>query len=358
MSGAFAAAALQLRALGLAPIPCQGDDGKVPGIRTRTWKGAPKEETYRQLILRFPDENIGLLTGLSRIFVVDIDEATMLAEMLRRFGYTPLMVETPSGGIHLYYRAHGEPCHNMRQSEGLPIDLKGIGGFTVCPPSVRPSGPHKGGRYRLVRGDWEAVRDLPPINPGSLPAALQKPLKAISEASQRKLIEDDFIPDGERGIKLLRIAQELAPDAPDKATLLGQMLLINQQLCIPPATEARVRSAVNSAWKYQQEDRNFAKTGPQVFHPFDEIKTLMGIPGGGNAYFLLGMLRMRYFRGEPFAISPRAMAREDVMAGWSEREYRAARELLVELGCLIEVRPGGRGPRDPALFNLGRKNHG
>jgi hypothetical protein len=37
------------------------------------------------------EENVGLLTRLSRIFVVDLGEANMLADMLRRFGVDPLM---------------------------------------------------------------------------------------------------------------------------------------------------------------------------------------------------------------------------------------------------------------------------
>ena len=171
MSGAFAAEALNLHALGLAPIPCSAnDDGKTPAIATKRWTRRPGANRLRQLVLRFPEANVGILTGLSRIFVVDIDQAHLAEDMIRRFGATPLMVETPSGGIHLYYRASGERCGDLRRTEQLPVDLKGIGGFIVVPPSVRPAGEHAGKLYRIVEGTWEDVARLPTIKPGSLPA--------------------------------------------------------------------------------------------------------------------------------------------------------------------------------------------
>ena len=93
MSGAFAAEALKLHALGLAPIPCSAnDDGKAPAIATKRWTRRPGANRLRQLVLGFPEENVGILTGLSRIFVVDIDQAHLAEDMIRRFGATPLMV--------------------------------------------------------------------------------------------------------------------------------------------------------------------------------------------------------------------------------------------------------------------------
>jgi|HubBroStandDraft_1064217.scaffolds.fasta_scaffold140750_2 hypothetical protein len=167
--GPFATAALQLHSYGLAPIPCSAnDDGKSPGIRTRGWKAPPGAEVLRQFALDFPRAHVGILTGLSRVSVVDIDDAHQVGDMIQRFGSTPLMIETPSGGIHLYYRASGERCANLRKPERLPVDIKGAGGFVVVPPSVRPSGPHAGKLYRFAEGSWEDVARLPTMKPGSL----------------------------------------------------------------------------------------------------------------------------------------------------------------------------------------------
>jgi len=124
----------------------------------------------RQLVLRFPEANIGILTGPSRLCVVDVDstDERLVAEMLRRFGITPLMIETPSGGKHLYFRLSGEYCRNLRKSDGLPVDIKATGGFLVVPDSIRLCGEHAGKPYRIVKGAWDEVARLPPIKPGSL----------------------------------------------------------------------------------------------------------------------------------------------------------------------------------------------
>jgi hypothetical protein len=356
MSGAFAAAALQLRALGLVPIPCSGDeddDGKTPGFTFANWKKYPPGlKRYEQFVLRFPEENIGLLPGWSHLTVIDNDDPSLEDEVEYRFGRTPLIVGTPSDHTQRYFRSSGERCGTLRKSEGLAIDIKGIGGFVVCPPSIRPSGAHKGKPYRLLEGRWEDVRRLPALKAGNLPGKPQKPQKADYPAPER-----EPIPDGRRHIDLLSLAIQFARQAPDKATLRGNVHWANMR-CVPILPGNDVEDIVDWAWKCQQEGHNFADTGPQVFHSFREIETFQQMRGGGSAYFLLGVLRKLYFRGEPFAISPRAMARKDVMAGWSERDYREARDLLVSLGCLTKVQSGGRGPRDPALFSLGRKVHG
>jgi len=170
VQGPFASAALRLHAYGLIPIPCGGDDGKVPGARSKRWKNRPGGEVMRQLVLRFPEANIGILTGPSRLCVVDVDstDERLVAEMLRRFGITPLMIETPSGGKHLYFRLSGEYCRNLRKSDGLPVDIKATGGFLVVPDSIRLCGEHAGKPYRIVKGAWDEVARLPPIKPGSL----------------------------------------------------------------------------------------------------------------------------------------------------------------------------------------------
>ena len=339
--GPFAREALHLRKLGLAPIPCGGDDGKVPAIRTRTWNGAPREETYRQLVRRFRDENIGLLTGPSRLFVVDIDQARLADDMIRRFGATPLMVQTPSGGVHLYYRAQGERCANLRQSEGLPVDLKGVGGLVIAPPSRRLTGEHEGKLYSIVQGRWEDVARLRPVKPGSLPTNRQSVPKPM--------------PEGTRGNELFRHAMIEARSCDTFEQLLDKLRWINEESCQPPVEDARVVRTANSAWRYQQVGRNFVGNGAkrQVFNFVSEIEAFQKARGGSDACLLLQVLRTVHFDGGPFALSPRSMARDGVMAGWSERQFREARELLIDIGSLVMVHQGGRGPHDPSLFAFG-----
>ena len=76
-----------------------------------------------------------------------------LDEMVSRFGSTPLMMETPRGGFHLWYRHAGETSVNLRH-QGIDVDVNARGGVVLVPPSFRPSGAHAGKVYRIRQGSW------------------------------------------------------------------------------------------------------------------------------------------------------------------------------------------------------------
>jgi hypothetical protein len=341
VSGAFAAEALNLRALGLAPIPCSAnddDDGKTPAIAFKNWTRRPGAKQLHELALRFPEANVGILTGLSRIFVVDIDQAHLAEDMIRRFGATPLRVETPSGGIHLYYRASGERCGDLRRTEGLSVDFKGIGGFVVVPPSVRPSGKHAGKLYRILEGTWEDVARLPTIKPGSLPAP--------ATAQQGR---PDRIQDGVRHDELFRhgLREVKACDTLD--ALVDRLRWINES-CDPPLPDADVVKTACSAWDYEQEGRNLVGRGKLLTTPDAMFKALISRPRGVDALALHLLLRSTHKAGAQFAVSSKAMARDQTLPGWSHVRVRKAKDILVDGGFLKVVSWGGSGPHDPAQF--------
>ena len=100
-----------------------------------------------------PDANVAIRTGKeSGIWVLDIDgsegKATLieLQEKHGELGDPSLIVETPGGGLHLYYPYPliGEVgCRaNMRPG----IDVRGDGGYVIAPPSIHPNG----GRYEWL----------------------------------------------------------------------------------------------------------------------------------------------------------------------------------------------------------------
>ena len=68
----FADAALVLRGHGLAPVPLGGDDGKVPLVRYRTWEKLPGRHFLESEVNKHHTANVGILTGLSGITVVDV----------------------------------------------------------------------------------------------------------------------------------------------------------------------------------------------------------------------------------------------------------------------------------------------
>lgn len=73
-----------------------------------------------------------------------------------------------------------------------------------------------------------------------------------------------------------------------------------------------------------------------------------------DAYVLWHALRWAHCADrEPFAISCKAMAREQTIDGWADRKrYARARDWLLAHGGLVRLHAGGKGRGDPHLYRL------
>jgi hypothetical protein len=165
----FAEKALDYAQRGPAVIRCPGDDGKSPRgaiAGYHRWKKAPGPRSIRKFAVNWGDANIGIIPSLSGLTVADVDEGGKDAEkIIRRAGDTPLIIGTPSGGLHLYYRSNGERSSNLR-SAGFSVDVRGSSaGIIIVPPSFRRSDCVP---YKFERGNWDDLDRLPYARPGSL----------------------------------------------------------------------------------------------------------------------------------------------------------------------------------------------
>lgn len=99
---------------------------------------------------QFADTNaFGFTTGpRSNITVLDVDttDERILANALDHHGQTPLVIRSGSGKFHAYYRNNGER-RRIRPWRGLPIDVLGVGGYAVAPPSKAAKG-----QYEIIQG--------------------------------------------------------------------------------------------------------------------------------------------------------------------------------------------------------------
>jgi hypothetical protein len=117
------------------------------------WHGVKDATTHPARIAQwwaaYPSANVGIATGeASGVFVVGPDGQggiDALADLERRYGALP---ETPTartggGGHHRYFRwpASGG-ITNRQKHQGLPIDVRGEGGYAVAPPSQNGTGPY------------------------------------------------------------------------------------------------------------------------------------------------------------------------------------------------------------------------
>lgn len=344
MSGAFASAALDLHARGLAVIPTGKADGKSPLVKGWTvWRGQHRS-TVEQFIKKHGSANLGVITGLSRLTIVDCDDEKTLADAESLFGESPLVTRSPRGGGHLWFRSNGERCANLR-SEGLNIDVKGQGGFVLAPPSQRPNG----GLYRLERGTWDELARLPTIKAGSLPDRSAPSIEAPPRLRT--------VPNGARHNELftsLLVRAEWC-NSLDELVIDGHAINAGFNPPIGADNQAErgdVEKTARSVWRMKMQGRLIVpgREGTLMLHSEHERLD-------ADAFYLLAFIRRQHSkRPDPFALSPKAMEKAQSLPGWGKRRYGMAIGQLMAAKKLIRIHKGGRKKGDPSLYRMGTAN--
>lgn len=166
-------AALRLAGAGAYVFPCE-PGGKRPACRNGFKDATRDPDTIRGWWTRRPDCNVGIDCGRSGLAVIDLDGPIGLAcwtELLERHPDTAqtLRARTPSGGEHHYYRAdRGRPLRSTAAQLAERVDTRGVGGYVVAPPSVRPDGT-----YTWL--DTAELERLPVVPPWLLDALEPRP---------------------------------------------------------------------------------------------------------------------------------------------------------------------------------------
>lgn len=152
--------------------------GKHPRIRWEIYQWrAPREDDLEAWLRRWPDSNLGVVTGaISGLVVLDVDPRNggddELSALEHRHGALPPTpeVQTGGGGMHFYF-AHPEvPVATTIIGRG--VDLKADGGLVVVPPSLHVSGQ----RYQWEPGADPYALPLAELPPWLHPTASDRPL--------------------------------------------------------------------------------------------------------------------------------------------------------------------------------------
>jgi Bifunctional DNA primase/polymerase, N-terminal/Primase C terminal 2 (PriCT-2) len=158
-------AALEYARRGWPIFPCGGD--KKPRTKHGFLDASADEQKVRSWWTKWPKASIGLACGAAGVFVVDLDvdkekglDAVSLFEQLRdsrRHG-SGLVVRTPRGGRHLYYRMPTPAVTSTSRGEKhatLPgVDLRGEGGYAILPSPADP-------KRIFEDGDIEDIGEAP-----------------------------------------------------------------------------------------------------------------------------------------------------------------------------------------------------
>jgi len=132
-----------------------------------------------QMFTRHPKAGVGLLMGTEispecYVFALDVDFRSegdiSLRKLIRLCGKlpdTPIVI-TPGGGLHYYLTSSSAVRSGPAGREWPGIDLKGVGGYVVAPPSIHPNGrPYRHARrpHDGFSGGSSIIRTLRPSEP-------------------------------------------------------------------------------------------------------------------------------------------------------------------------------------------------
>ena len=232
--------------------------GKCPLLKGWTSKATTDEATIRLWWARWPDANVGILTGeASDLLVIDIDNRHGGAESWRRLEaeHGPL-AQTPTvqtgDGVHRYYQYEDIGVKNGALI-APGIEVRTTEGSVVAAGSRH----HGGAAYRWLDGAGPDDVPLAPF-PQEL---LQRPQPTLAPAEPASL----YFSEGHRNTQLTRIAGALRRHGASEDGLSAALQAVNQADGDPPLPASDVQVIARSVAHYQPGASNIGTT-PRIAH--------------------------------------------------------------------------------------------
>lgn len=248
---------------GLATFPLQRES-KFPIARTQGHKDASANMYQTKELWEHRRYcNLGIATGsVSRnLVVIDIDDKPgkngldLFNEWCSIHGKLPatLAVDTPSGGLHLYYFTE-EPMRSAIGMNGWYIDIKGEGGYVLGAPSVNGDGIEYSPEINDETGDYDEIAKATPIVYEFIEYCYSQSRmdKVCSDGESNTFELPESIDEGERDFTLYRYACSLWAKSWKESDLIDELRHINETKCHPPLPDHVVMSKVKSAMKRPQ----------------------------------------------------------------------------------------------------------
>lgn len=255
-------AALEYAARSWAVHPLKG---KVPYLSSWPRRATTDPRQIRELWRKYPDVNVGIVTGRrSGLVVLDIDSKNgkdgprSLQLLENEIGALPSTLEarTPHGR-HLYFAETDIHIPNSVSRLGIGIDVKGENGYVVAPPSTI-----NGMSYQWVDRSALIAR---------FPRAL------VSGVNSPALPRSDFALDkGNRNDGLFRLACAMRGRDVPELMISETLHHLNSQHCKPPLPPSDVDAILRSALRYEPPTAR-ARSNPSL-PPSDVLGVLDGRP--------------------------------------------------------------------------------
>lgn len=259
---------------------------KIPTSSDWPTKASSEPEMIVDMWKKHPTANVGIATGpKSGIIVFDFDiknGVNGIQSLRQRFPditeeeFNP-HVETPSGGLHLYFK--WDENYPVTTAAGVleGIDIRGDRGFVMAPPSlIEVEGELRS--YKLLR-DLNDIGPMPEWAKQLASAALNKTVKGGSKSTDvgfdiNKAIEG--VPEGERDTQLFKLACHFKGAGVPYELAVGPMKAAAQN-CIPPFDQAEALKKLNNAYtKYEDPQTSSYLSNEEIFDTLVEPYTDMG----------------------------------------------------------------------------------
>jgi hypothetical protein len=192
---------------------------------------------------RWPDANLGLLTGsASGLVVLDVDGdvgRASLTALTEQFGLLPATTQSKTKrGRHFFfdYPKGGEIRGSVRKL-GPGLDVRANGNYVVVPPSR-----YVGGRY-----EWTAKDSL-----ADIPAWLLERVRVAAPAVQGSGAAEasNRIPEGQRNQTLASLAGIMRRRGMTQDAIEAALLAENRKRCDPPLPDIEVLGITRSIARY------------------------------------------------------------------------------------------------------------
>ena len=309
MSGLDVALECAARGWHVFPVKANKQPCTAHGFKDATTDPARITELWGE----FPYAGIGIATGASGLIVVDVDckkdapGYDSWHEIKSRVGdqaEDTTLVETPSGGLHVYYRANGHRFKNTAGSLAPGIDTRADGGYVVGAGSP----------------GYEYVDDHGPERLGYMPEVLASWLEqAVSSERTETTTAGAAIAEGTRNSTLASLAGTMRRRGIGEAAIEAALLAENEGRCRPPLPDREVRAIAHSVSTYEPAQATVTRTArasasvvcmadvqPQIvtwlwpgWLPAGKISLLIGDPGLGKT--MMGIdIAARLTRGRAF----------------------------------------------------------
>lgn len=250
--------ALTLAKKGLAVFPCL-PKAKEPATPRGCLDASKDPHMIRHWWGQNPDYNVAIATGAaSGAFVIDtdsIDAEGELSKLEDTYGRLPATVEALTArGRHLYFNMPDEPVRNSASKIAPGIDVRGIGGYVLAPPSIHPSGRV----YAWSVDSANAIADAPDWLLTRITKGSNGSGEATPAAEWRELVTGG-VGEGARDCTVAKLSGHLLRRFVDPHVVLELMQTWNAARCRPPLPAGDVERIVNSICGAELRRRGHAR---------------------------------------------------------------------------------------------------